>query len=38
MTAAELLMPVLAAVVPYIGFVAVGLLGMAMLHMIGKTN
>jgi len=38
MTAAELLMPVLAAVFPYICFVAVGLLGFALLHMIGKTN
>jgi hypothetical protein len=38
MTAAELVFPVLGPVVTFICFTAVGLLGLAMLHMIGKTN
>jgi hypothetical protein len=38
MTAVDLVLPVLAPVIAYIGFVAVALLGMAMLHMIGKSN
>lgn len=38
MTAAELILPVLGPVVGFIGFLAVGLLGLSLLHMIGKTN
>jgi hypothetical protein len=38
MTAADLIYPVLGPVATFIGFLAVGLLGLAMLHMIGKTN
>jgi hypothetical protein len=37
-TAEGLLMPVLGAVVPFICSIAVALLGMALIHMIGKTN
>jgi hypothetical protein len=37
-TAEELLMPVLGAMVPFFCFMAVGLLGLSLLHMIGKTN
>jgi len=38
MTAADLVYPVLGPVAAFIVFLAVGLLGMALLHMIGKTN
>lgn len=38
MTAEELLMPVLGAMVPFFCSMAVGLLGFSILHMIGKTN
>jgi hypothetical protein len=38
MTASELVLPVLGAVVPFICFIAVGLLGMSLLHMIGKSS
>jgi hypothetical protein len=37
-TAEELILPVLSAVVPFICGIAVLLLGFALLHMIGKTN
>lgn len=37
-TAEELLFPVLAAMVPFLAAMAVGLLGLSLLHMIGKTN
>lgn len=38
MTAAGLLFPILGELVPFIVFLAVGLLGLSLLHMIGKTN
>jgi hypothetical protein len=38
MTAVDLIYPVLGPVIGFLGFLAVGLLGLAMLHMIGKTN
>jgi hypothetical protein len=37
-TAESLILPILAPVVSYLGTIAVALLGMAMLHMIGKSN
>lgn len=38
MTAPDLLLPVLGAVAAFICFLAIPLLGLSMLHMIGKTN
>lgn len=38
MTAQDLLFPVLGAMVPFICAMSVGLLGLSMLHMIGKTH
>lgn len=38
MTAADVVYPVLESVALFICFMAVPLLGMSMLHMIGKTN
>jgi hypothetical protein len=38
LTANELVLPVLGAIVPFICGIAILLLGFALLHMIGKTN
>ena len=38
MTADQLLMPVLGQLVGFVCFLAIPLLGLALLHMIGKTN
>lgn len=38
MTAPDLIYPVVGALAEFICFLAIPLLGMAMLHMIGKTN
>jgi hypothetical protein len=38
MTAGDLVYPVLGGVAAFICFMALPLLGMALLHMIGKTN
>lgn len=38
MSATDLVYPILGPLVGFIGLIAVALLGMALLHMIGKSN